>query len=177
MNPRIVVVGAGGHGKVICDAILRMGEYTIAGFIDANVPVGTTIMGDHKVILAQKDLKKANKYAEFFVVAIGNNIIREKVYKEMKQMLKPAIIIHPTAAVSIEVKVKKGSVLLANSVVNAFSVIGENTIVNSGVVVDHECSIGQHVHLSIGTMVGSNTTIKDRVTTEIGQHINAFSKL
>jgi sugar O-acyltransferase (sialic acid O-acetyltransferase NeuD family) len=177
MNPRIVIIGAGGHAKVVCDAILRNGEYTIAGFVDAEVPVGTIIMGDHRVILPQTEMGKLQSFAEFFIVAIGNNLVREKLYKELKQFLKPAIVIHPTAAISVDVEIKKGSVFLANSVVNAFSVIGENTIINSGVVVDHECVIGDHVHLSIGTMVGSNATVASHIVTDIGQNINSFSKI
>lgn len=177
MNPKIVIIGAGGHAKVICDAILSGGKYAIAGFVDANVPVGSLVMYDYKVILAQDELPKVKSHGDYFIVAIGNNQVRAGLYNELKQILKPATIIHPAAAIAKSAEIKEGAVLLANAVVNALSVIGENTIVNSGVVVDHESVIGDHVHLSIGTMVGSNSSISGFVTTAIGQNINAFSKL
>lgn len=177
MNPKIVIIGAGGHAKVVCDAILCSGKYTIAGFVDAKVPVGTVVMDDYKVILSQDELDKLKNTVDYFIVAIGNNEIRAKLYNELKQFLKPAVIIHPAAAIARNAKIGEGAVVLANSVVNALGVIGENTIVNSGVVVDHESVIGDHVHLSIGTMVGSNSSVSGFITTEIGQNINGFSKL
>ncbi len=67
--------------------------------------------------------------------------------------------------------------MLANTVINTYSSVGKNTIVNTAAIIDHECKIGSHVHLSIGTLVGSNSIITDNTTTQIGQHINSFSKI
>jgi acetyltransferase EpsM len=177
MKPRLIIIGAGGHAKVVCDAVESIGNYSIAGFVDANVPVGTVVASGHKVILRQDELDKVKDHADHFIVAIGNNRIRAELFSRLSQTLKPVTLIHPSAVVAGSAEVKAGAVILANSVIAAFSVIGENTIVNAGVVVDHESEIGNHVHLSIGTMVGSNSSVADQVVTAIGQHINAFSKL
>ncbi|MCW3102249.1 MAG: protein with transferase hexapeptide repeat domain [Bacteroidetes bacterium] len=177
MNPKLVIIGAGGHAKVVCDAVESSGDYRIAGFVDANVPVGTVVTPGYKVILHQDNLDKLKSYADYFIVAIGNNKVREELFNRLSNILKPATVIHSSAAVAGTAELKPGSVILANAVVSAFSTIGENTIVNAGVVVDHESVIGNNVHLSIGTMVGSNSTVADHTVTAIGQHINAFSKL
>lgn len=176
MIPRIVIIGAGGHAKVVCDAILANGEYKIAGFVDAEIPVGTVIFDGHKVIASQKDIPELNKFADHFIIAIGNNQIREKLFIETVQYLKPAIVVHPSCVIAKNITLSDGTVCLANSVINADCTIGKNVIINSCVVVDHDSIIGNNVHLSIGTMVGSNSSIADYTTTSIGQKINSFSK-
>ncbi len=176
-KPGIVIIGAGGHAKVLCDAIIAGDEYHVAGFTDANVPVDTIIQYDYRVIAHQDHLQELTSRAEYFIVGIGNNTAREELYNKALQFFKPVSIIHPTAIVAQSVEIKPGAVCLAGAVVNSNTVISENTIINSGAVVDHDCVIGKNVHVSIGTMVGSNTTIADGVTTAIGAHIESFSKI
>ena len=175
MNPKIVIIGAGGHAKVVCDAILSKNEFSVVGFVDANVPVDTEVMNGLKVILPQQKLEELKGRAEYFIVAIGNNKVREDLFKKLSGILKPATIIHSKAVVAPSATLKEGSVFLANSVVSAYCTIGENCIINAGVVVDHESMIGNHVHLSIGTLVGSNSVINDHTVTAIGQGFNSFS--
>ena len=177
MRPKIVIIGAGGHGKVLCDAILAQDQYELIGFVDAVVPLGTEVTIGYKVILSQNELNKLKVMADHFIVGIGNNKVREKLYNELKQVLKPALIIHPSAVVAKNAVIKQGSVCLANAVVSANCVVGENTIVNARVVIDHECIIGDHIHLSIGTLVGSNSSIADGIVTPIGTIIQPFSKI
>jgi len=177
IKPKIILIGAGGHGKVLVDAIILQGKYEIAGFVDSKIDIGTEIFRNYRVILQQNELSKISNYADFFIVAIGNNTIREKIYAEAEKYIKPAIIIHPSAIIGSDVSIGDGTVVLINSVINTCSRIGKNAIVNSGVIIDHECTIGSHIHLSIGTLVGSNTVIGDNITTSIGQHIQSFSKI
>lgn len=177
MKPKIIIIGAGGHGKVVCDAILAQGTFEVVGFVDASLPVNTSVFQSYKVIAEQSKINSLNTIAEFFVVAIGNNKIREELSVIAAKVMKPAIVIHPSATIAITASVGEGAVILANAVVNADAMISENTIVNSGVIVDHDCKIGKYVHLSIGTMVGSNSAVADYVTTSIGQKINSFSKI
>ncbi len=177
MKPRIVIIGAGGHGKVLCEGIIAEGKYELIGFVDHSIAVGTKVIFDYKVILSESEMDKLSTLADFFIIGIGNNKTRAKLFRELSKILKPATIIHPSAIISKSAVLNNGSVCLANTVMNANSIVGENTIVNSGVIIDHECTIGSHVHLSIGTMVGSNSVVEDFSTTPIGANINPFSKL
>lgn len=177
MANRIVIIGAGGHGKVVCDAILAQNKYEIIGFADVAVPVGTAIINGYKVIAAQNEIELLKEKAEYFIIAIGNNRIREQAFFFAKKKLQPAVIIHPSAVIGSEVIIGGGAVILANALVNAFSSIGENTIVNAGAVIDHDCVIGAHAHLSIGTVTGSNSMIGDYYTSSIGERMAAFSKI
>lgn len=177
MSNRIVVIGAGGHAKVVCDAILAQNEYVMNGFVDISIEVGTVVINGYQVIAHQSQLESLKSQVDFFIVAIGNNKVREQVYNFAKEILQPAIVIHPTAVIGSEVKIGAGSVVLANAVINASAIVGENVIINSRVVVDHDCHIENNIHLSIGTMVGSNSNIKSGYLSEIGQNINVFSNL
>ena len=177
MSNRIVIIGAGGHGKVVCDAILAQSEYVLNGFVDSSLEVGAKVINGYQVIANQKDLQLLKSQVDFFIVAIGNNRIREQVYAYAKTFLQPAIVIHPSAVIGSNVKIGVGTVVLANAVINAEVQIGENVIVNARTVVDHNCVVGKNIHLSIGTMVGSNSTIKDGYLSAIGENINSFSNL
>jgi acetyltransferase EpsM len=177
MGNRIIIIGAGGHGKVVCDALTLQNKYEIVGFADAALPVGTEIINGYKVIAAQEPLSALQSLAGHFIVAIGNNAVRARLFSELKAFLQPATVIHPSAVTGSDVSIGSGSVILANAVINTSSSIGENTIINCRTVVDHDCRVGSNVHLSIGTMVGSNSSIADNYLSAIGENINSFSKI
>ncbi|MCW3084108.1 MAG: acetyltransferase [Bacteroidetes bacterium] len=176
-KPGIVIIGAGGHAKVICDAIIAGDEYHVAGFTDAVVPADTLVQYDYRVIAHQDHLQDITNRAEYFIVAIGSNPVREELYEKALQFFKPVSIIHPTAIIAQSAEIKLGAVCLAGSIVNSNCVISENVIINSGAVVDHDCIIEKNVHISIGTMVGSNSIVAEGVTTSIGERIESFSKI
>lgn len=177
MKQKIVIIGAGGHGKVVADAIIAQNEYELIGFVDATLPIGEKIINDFCVVEQQNQINQLKGIADVFIVAVGNNIIRKNVYNLAIQTLQPSTVIHPSSIIGSEVSIAEGSVVLANTVINASSTIGKNTIVNAGTIVDHDCIIGDNIHLSIGTMVGSNSIVENGVTTAIGTAIQSFSKI
>ena len=177
MKEKIVIIGAGGHGKVICDAVVAQNKYDLLGFVDDALPIGSVVLNGYKVIEKQKNIQNLKDLKCLFIVAIGNNEVRERIYNLAAEFLEAAIVIHPAAIIGSEVKIGKGSVILANGMVNACSQLGINSIVNVNAIVDHDCMIGDYVHLSIGSLVGSNSTICDYYATTIGEKIPAFSKI
>jgi sugar O-acyltransferase (sialic acid O-acetyltransferase NeuD family) len=176
MKPKIVIIGAGGHGKVILDCIIAQGHYEVAGFVDDSIKTNQYVTDSYKIIASQKNISSLKNTVEYFIVAIGNNKIREELYTKAKIILKPATIIHPSATIGLGVDTAPGCMVLSNVIINTYTRIGENTIINSGVIIDHECVIGKHVHLSIGSIIGSNSSINNHCTTEIGEIIPSFSK-
>lgn len=177
MKQKIVIIGAGGHGKVVADTIVSQDKYELIGFVDEAKPVGEKIINDFCVVATYENIKLLQDKADVFIVAVGNNVVREKIYNLAIETLGPSIVIHPSAIIGSDVTIGMGTVVLANTVINASSCIGKNTLVNAGTIVDHDCVIGDHVHLSIGTMVGSNSTIEEGYKTSIGESIQSFSKL
>lgn len=163
MENKILIVGAGSYGKIVCDAVISQGKYQVVGFLDDSLPVGTVVMGDYKVLAGVESADGLKRFAENFVVALEDNNDRLKAFEEIKKILKPATIVHSSAVVSSVVTLGEGSVVLANAVVN--SSVGVNSIVKPCVAIDHNCTIGDHVHLGIGTAVRSGVTVEDRYTT------------
>lgn len=153
MEKRLIIIGATPYGKVVCDAALAQGEYTVVGFADDSLAPGTTVMGEYQVVASLDNIQNLPQLADYCIVAIEDNNDRERVFEIAVQHFKSATVIHSSAVIGSTVTLGEGSVVLANAVVN--SSIGINTIVKPGVVIDHECVIGNHVHLGTGTAVRS----------------------
>jgi acetyltransferase EpsM len=175
MKEGIVIIGAGGHGKVIADAIIKAGKYDLKGFVDAKLPVGTKVFGDYEIIESQENIGTLINDSTRFIIGIGNNEVRKMIYTQFSNKLAWATVVHPSAVISYNVLIGEGSVVLANSVINADSKVGAFTIVDSGVIVDHECEVGDFSHLTIGTLVGSNSKLKSNLKTDLGQVFNPFT--
>ena len=176
MNKNVVVIGAGGHGKVIADIIIKSQD-NVYGFLDDGVDIGTTIIKNKniKVIGNVEDCKKiASENPDFeFVIAIGNNEIR-KTFSE-KYNLKYYKAIHPSAQIGLDVMVGEGTVVMANTAINSSTQIGQHCIINTGAIIEHDNVIEDYVHISpnatlcgtvkIGklTHVGAGTVIKNNI--------------
>ena len=115
MNKRLIIYGAGGHGRVVADAALKTG-YTVTGYIDANKPAGTAIYQDIRVLVNTIDGEELKKLGDCFIVAMGNNESRSKVYTALSEYLAPALVIHPAAVIEPTATIGEGTVVLANGV-------------------------------------------------------------
>jgi FlaA1/EpsC-like NDP-sugar epimerase len=80
MKPKIIIIGAGGHGRVVHDAILTESKYEVIGFADSAIDIGTIVLNDKKVISNLNDIESIIPKISFFIVAIGNNEIRKKIF-------------------------------------------------------------------------------------------------
>jgi UDP-perosamine 4-acetyltransferase len=142
---RLLVVGAGGHAKVVIDAAEEAG-FEIAGVI-GTASDAREILG-HPVSEGREGIQ-----ADAFVVAIGDNALRARYFAEYRDAgLAPASVVHPSAIVGRDVTIGGGTFIAAGAIVNAGACIGDNTILNTGCSVDHDCAIGDHSH--IGPQVG-----------------------
>lgn len=150
---RLVIVGAGGHGKVIADIALKNG-YTKICFVDDNVigdVIGLSVIG--KI----SDVESLNDGKTDFVVGIGNNAVR-KTIAEMYNVNWVSIV-HPSAQIAFNTEIGKGTVVMANAVVNVCATIGKHCIVNSGAVVEHDNVIEDYVHISPRVALGGTVHI------------------
>lgn len=168
---RIIIIGAGGHGKVMADLVSMLHEYTLIGFADSSLETGTTVIGNANVLCKPEEVNA--QVADYFIVAVGNNDIREKIFNNLKSKLKPAVLIHPSASVSQYASIAPGTMVCANAVVSVGAKIGENNILNVSSVVDHGTVIGNHCHIRQGTIIAGNCTIPDKTTTALGELIDS----
>lgn len=173
---RLVIAGAGGHAKVVADAVKKQGLYHLAGFLDDKIPIGTDVIFGVKVIgtLGAKELEA---FADFFIVAIGNNKTRSAIYSELIKKIKPATVVHPASVIAENVNIGPGCVLLAGSVIGNDVTLGANSIVNALALVDHDSTIGIHSHIAQGAIVGSLVTLPSFYHVELGERIPSYTKI
>jgi sugar O-acyltransferase (sialic acid O-acetyltransferase NeuD family) len=174
MSRNIVIIGAGGHAKVVAEAIRLQGKYTIAGFLDDGVAKGKPVFDDVPCLGAAGEMPEG---LQAFVVAIGNNKVRKQFFERYSAALEPAVVIHPSASVSRYASVGKGAVVLAGAVIAYGARVGENCIVNALALVDHETEVGMHAHIAQGTIIGSNCVIPSLYCSQPGETVNSYSKL
>ena len=158
MSKDVIIIGAGGHAKVIADIIYKSGDNLI-GFLDDNLAnKGKEIYLGKKVIGTTKDIEIYNK--NYFIIGIGNNSIRKKINNENNLKLYTAI--HPSAIIAEDVKIGTGSVIMAGVVINPGTVIGKNCIINTCSSLDHDNLLEDYVHISPGAHLAGTVTIKER---------------
>lgn len=163
---RLIIIGAGGHGKVIADNALKNG-YTDIYFIDDNAT--GKVMG-FPIIGTSNEIKCLNDGSTDFIVGIGNNVVRKKISETYD--VHWATLIHPSAQIATGVCIGKGTVVMANAVVNACATIGEHCIINTSAIVEHDNVIGDYVHLSPRVALGGTVHIGDLTHIGIGVTVN-----
>ena len=166
----LIIIGGGGHAKVIADIATETG-YKILGFLDDNPDISKLLCHSH--LGGINDAAKFADKAEF-VIAIGNNNMRKTISEKFN--LKFATLVHPTAIIGSEVEIGDGSVVMANAVINACAKIGSHCIVNTAAVIEHDCTIGDFTHISpnatlCGTVkignnchIGAGATVINNIT-------------
>lgn len=176
MNKEVFIIGAGGHAKVIANIINKSGDI-VKGFLDDNIPIGTTIIKetDYKVVGTICDcykLQEKYKNAEF-IIGIGNNFTRKKIAEEYKLNWYTAI--DPSSQIALDVRIGKGTVILANVCINTSAKIGKHCIINTSAIVEHDNIIQDYVHISPNTTlsgtvnvgelthIGSGTVVKNNI--------------
>ena len=122
---RLIIIGAGGHGKVIADAALKNG-YTNICCVDDNAT--GDVMG-FPIIGTTADVECLNDGNTDFVIGIGNNAIR-KTIAEIHNVNWVSIV-HPSAQIGFDAEIGKGTVVMANAVINVCAKIGEHCIINT----------------------------------------------
>ena len=169
MHKPLIIIGAGGHGKVILDAAIKAG-FTVAGFLDDALE--KDILGFCSLGM----VSDINKFADshVFVCAIGENSVRLKL--DISNMVEWATIIHPAAHIGLDVVIGNGTVVMAGAVVNVAAQIGRHCIVNTGAIIEHDCTVLDYAHISPkavicggvkvgeGAWIGAGAVIKDGIS-------------
>lgn len=162
MSESVILIGGGGHAKVIIDCIRTAGDKVI-GILDDNLPVGRIISGTSV-------LGPVSQWADYsenkFFLAIGNNAVRKKLDSVMHANWYTAI--HPSAVVSPQAKIGSGTVIMPGAIVNSDAVIGKHCIINSGAIIEHDNILGDYVHISPRAALGGTVRIGEKTHVGIG---------
>jgi len=178
---RILIMGAGGHGRAVADVAVECG-WTVAGFTDP-LP-GPSVLGRDEDITA---LAEAGTI-DAAVVGVGNTALWRRL--ELFQLLKAsgvtvATLVHPRAVLSRSCRVGEGVVVFPLSVLGPSVEVGDNAVLYSGVIAEHDCRIGAHAYLApgvvlcggvvleTGSFIGARATVLPNITVRKGAQVAA----
>ena len=156
----LVIIGAGGHGRVIADIAQKLGCYETISFLDdgdAKESMGLAIIG--KTL----DMEKYVATHDIFV-AIGNSQTRKEIMERLQEMgaVIPTLI-HPSAIIGACVEIGAGTAVMAGAVINPCSKLGQGVILNTCSSIDHDCVIGDYCHIAVGVHVAGTVCVGNQV--------------
>jgi acetyltransferase EpsM len=149
-NKRVLVWGAGGHGKVVIDALMASGEWKVAGVIDDDESKrGTEVLGVRVFSLEGGVAEVAKRLdCNRVAIAIGDNYTRFKKFQLARRAaLTPVNVVHPRAHVSRFIKMGEGVTILAGATINPGTTIEDNVCVNTSASVDHDNYLSESCHI------------------------------
>lgn len=166
----ISIIGAGGHGKVVLDA-LQAGAFPMASiklFDDDAALAGDTLLG----ITIQNSKEQINWAGSQVHCAIGDNAIRAALAIRFAAAgSEIASVLHPSASLSASCYLGAGCFVAAKAVLGPSAALGPGVIVNHGAVVDHDCSIGAFAHIAPNATLGGKVNIGKGVLVGAGANI------
>ena len=162
-NIKLLIIGCGGHGKVVLDSAISMDCWSEIAFIDDKYP-NLKEFNSIKVLSKIKNIKKFENNWTHIIVAIGNNKLRTKITNLVgKRKFILTNVIDSSAKLSSNIKIGKGNVIFANSIIASGSKIMNNSIINHGAIIDHDCKIGSNTHICANVSLSGNIKIGNNV--------------
>lgn len=166
----LLILGAGGHGKVIADIALMMNKWANIAFLDDREEI-KEIEGISVIGKLEDHLLFKNEFDEAFV-ALGNNQLRVEWIKRLSNagFIIPTIV-HPFAAISRFSIIGEGTVVMPGAVINASASIGGACIINTSSSIDHDCILADGVHISPGVHIGGTVSLGQYTWAGIGSSV------
>ena len=169
-NRKLLIIGAGGQGKVVADIAENMGCYDEIIFADSYT--------DKKIcvgfpVVTQDEITDSDYNECDVIIAIGNSHTRGKIVDEFRRRgcFFPTLI-HPKAVVARSANVDEGTVIMAGAVVNPEARVGKFCIVNTSSSIDHDCVIGDFCHVSVGAHLAGTVTVGEHTWIGAGACVN-----
>lgn len=165
----LLVLGAGGHGKVVAD-VARSAGWALAGFLDdAPALDGTSLWGLPVLSLDRLRRERPALLQAALALGVGENGARERAHARLLATgFTVVTLVHASAVVAPTATLGEGTVVMANATVNPDARLGRGNIVNTGAVVEHDCLLADYVHLSPNAALGGAVTLGARTHLGLG---------
>lgn len=160
---RFVIMGAGGHGRVVADLVRTLG-HDVVGYADEDTDklgivvdsTGATVVLDQTTVLCcARGEQRWPLAIDAVALGVGDNTARAQFLAQIPDAMLSTLI-HPRSWVSESAQLGPGSIVLAGALINSGANIGGAAIVNSGAIIEHDCALGIAVHISPGaTLCGA----------------------
>ena len=172
MGKRLLVLGAGGHGKVVQEIALSLFDidgkpvYEAVDFLDDNSADAIGRIADLE--------KYQDKYSDVFC-GIGNNKVRKQLLDQTKELCYSIpVLIHPTAYISPSAVIEAGTVVEPKAIVNANAVVHRGCIISVGAIVDHDVTVNEFVHVNAGAIVKAGASVESGRKLEAGEVVLGY---
>lgn len=157
---RLIIIGAGGHGKVCANIAYDMKKWDTIEFLDDGYPEKLKVLNFDVIGNLESVDKLSNDYDYF--VAVGDNYLRRKILTCLMELNKNiATIIHPTVTIGLKCDVGIGTSVHQNVVINTDSKVGKGCIINTSTIIEHENVIEDFVHLSPNVTLGGQVVVRE----------------
>lgn len=168
---KAVVLGTGGHAKVIVDILEQSGQIEIAGFTSAETD-GQEFLG-YPILGTDEFLPQAYEgLIRHAFSALGANLARKQTMQVLDSIGFELInAISPQSVISPNAKLGRGIAVMPGAVINAGAEIGDGAIINTGALIDHDCRIGKFVHVAPGCALAGCVHIGDGAFLGVGARI------
>ncbi|WKZ71055.1 MAG: acetyltransferase [Melioribacteraceae bacterium] len=173
MKDKIVVIGGGGHAKVIISILKKLYKYDIVGYTDLENKgeiLGIPYLGN--------DDRLNSLYSDGVINAviglgqIKSAALRRKLVDRCKRIgFNLPAIVSPNAIINEDVSIGIGTVVMDGVTINSGSTIGEYSIVNTNASIDHDCSIGDFTHIAPGVTLSGEVNVGNDVLIGTGSNI------
>jgi UDP-perosamine 4-acetyltransferase len=168
---RVIVIGAGGHARVVLDILDQCRGIEIYGLLDDDPRRHGLRLQGRPVLGGTSVLERLPADGvRFGVVAVGDNARRRELCGRLRatgiELLSAAV--HPSAVVSRHARLDAGTVVMPNAVVNAGARVGEGVVINTAAVVEHDCVVGDWSHVAPGARLGGAVAVGRGVLVGMG---------
>lgn len=175
---RAIIVGAGGHARVVANLLSQLPNLIVVGIVDRVASSLDEKIGQFSVIGTFAEMPAwRERGVNWAALALGDNGERAEMFASLKQLGFGILSAkHPTAVVESDVCQGEGVIICAGALICTLTNLGDNVLVNTGAIVDHECVIGEHAHVGPGctiagrvrigarSFIGAGSTIRDHTT-------------
>jgi len=173
MKEKIVVIGGGGHAKVIISILKKIERFEIVGFTDpeeAGPVLGAEYLGTDEIL--QELYANGVKNAVIGLGQIKSSVVRRKLVKMIQEIgFDSPAIISPRAIINEEVSIGEGTVVMDGAVINSGTIIGDYSIINTNCSVDHDCNIGSFTHIAPGVTLSGYINVGENVLLGTGASV------
>lgn len=160
MNKNLLILGAGGHGRVVKEVAEAMGIFDKIDFLDDHSESAIGTLAESESLVVQ--------YHHAFV-AFGNSELRMKWLEKLESIgYAIPVLVHPTAFISPSATVSTGTVVEAKAIVNTNAVIEKGCIIDLGTIVDHDTFIDYGCHIDCGAIVKAQCIVEPKTKVDSG---------
>lgn len=172
-SPQIVIIGAGGHARVIYTILKTSHQYNIQGFLDKRQESIGEVIGEHEVIGCYRDFSEIrNRGVCNAAIGIGDNAIRNRIANSLLACgFQLPVLTHHSAKIDYDTSIGAGTIIALGATIGCLAKVGPYSIINTGTTIDHECIIGRSVHIAPGSHIAGKVEIGDGTFIGIGTSI------